>query len=476
MINPKKELFIWGPIDGRPIYVSYFMRAIASYLPKLYLYKLPEVVFFFIKTKMTFISDFSDLIKCGRKYFNNWIMDDNNFEKVKKDYKNALGNLKELQNKITKEYLDSLSDKELENLYEEWHNLYLRFWDVGLVPELANWGGEQWLKEKLKFIRNESEFLRVLEKLSAPENLSFYQKEELELLSIKNISDKALEAHSNKYFWIGNSYFEQKILKKDYFKEILSKMDRSTINKRIGEIKGLPENAKNAKEEVFTKYNLDEETRKLSKRLSYSIWWQDARKEEIFIANHYVDLFLKQISNRKKIKFLDLKFYAGEELLELLKGKKVTQSVISERKKKCLFHYYKDKLAFETGEGILGKIKPFLEEKIEEKIDTIRGMVASIGKGYVKGKVRILLTPRNVNKMKKGEILVAPMTSPDYVIAMKKAAAIVTDSGGITSHAAIVSRELGVPCIVGTKIATKVLKDGMEVEIKANHGIVRIVK
>ena len=62
--------------------------------------------------------------------------------------------------------------------------------------------------------------------------------------------------------------------------------------------------------------------------------------------------------------------------------------------------------------------------------------------------------------------------SPDFVPAMKKASAIVTDEGGITCHAAVISRELGIPCVIGTKIATKVLKDGDLIEIKANHGLI----
>ena len=67
------------------------------------------------------------------------------------------------------------------------------------------------------------------------------------------------------------------------------------------------------------------------------------------------------------------------------------------------------------------------------------------------------------------------MTRPEYVTAMKKAAAIVTDEGGITCHAAIVARELGIPCIIGTKVATKTLKDGEMVEVRANHGYVRVI-
>jgi len=70
-------------------------------------------------------------------------------------------------------------------------------------------------------------------------------------------------------------------------------------------------------------------------------------------------------------------------------------------------------------------------------------------------------------------VLVIPMTRPEHVPYMKLASAIVTDDGGITCHAAIVSRELGKPCVIGTKIATQIFKDGDMVEVNANHGIVR---
>ena len=68
------------------------------------------------------------------------------------------------------------------------------------------------------------------------------------------------------------------------------------------------------------------------------------------------------------------------------------------------------------------------------------------------------------------------MTRPEFVPLLKQASAIITDEGGITSHAAIVSRELKIPCIIGTKVATKVLKDGDKVEVNANHGVVRIIE
>jgi pyruvate,water dikinase len=104
----------------------------------------------------------------------------------------------------------------------------------------------------------------------------------------------------------------------------------------------------------------------------------------------------------------------------------------------------------------------------------LKGLPASPGQGY--GKAHVIRDPQDIDEFKDGEILVTEMTAPDWVPAMKKAQAIVTDSGGMTCHASIVSRELGIPCIVGTKsrgqAATEVLKDGEEITVDASNGVV----
>jgi len=112
--------------------------------------------------------------------------------------------------------------------------------------------------------------------------------------------------------------------------------------------------------------------------------------------------------------------------------------------------------------------------KQKEELQELRGQVARPGK--VRGRVKLVFGYQHNTKVKRGDILVAVSTSPQLLPAMKLAAAFVTDMGGITSHAAIVARELKVPCIVGTKIATKILRDGDLVEVDANKGIVKIIK
>jgi len=118
------------------------------------------------------------------------------------------------------------------------------------------------------------------------------------------------------------------------------------------------------------------------------------------------------------------------------------------------------------------------KEKKEEKTITeektgkilVKGETASAG--VVSGPVKMIKDAKELNKIQKGDIMVTTMTNPDMVPAMQKAAGIVTDEGGLTSHAAIVSREMGIPCIVGTEIGTKVLKDNQIITVNATQGMV----
>lgn len=113
-------------------------------------------------------------------------------------------------------------------------------------------------------------------------------------------------------------------------------------------------------------------------------------------------------------------------------------------------------------------------KKDENRKVVAKGLPAS--PGTAAGRVHVILDPSHIDEFKEGEILVTEMTAPDWVPAMKKAKAIVTDSGGMTCHASIVSRELGIPCIVGTKsrgdAATTIIPDGIDVTVDATNGIV----
>ena len=100
----------------------------------------------------------------------------------------------------------------------------------------------------------------------------------------------------------------------------------------------------------------------------------------------------------------------------------------------------------------------------------LRGIPASAG--IVEGKVKIIGDGKKLSKFKDGDILVARITNPSMVMMISQASAIITDIGGLTSHPAILSRELGIPCVVGTEKATKLLKNGMKIKVDGTKGII----
>jgi pyruvate,water dikinase len=140
------------------------------------------------------------------------------------------------------------------------------------------------------------------------------------------------------------------------------------------------------------------------------------------------------------------------------------------KKSRTLFYHQGILHRFNYDKALENKLFSYNSNNSKE----IKGTVASVGK--VRGKAVIIKDYNDLDKEYNNCILVSVMTSPDITPAIKKAKAIITDEGGITCHAAIISRELNIPCIIGTKNATKVLRDGDLVEVDANRGIVKILK
>lgn len=193
--------------------------------------------------------------------------------------------------------------------------------------------------------------------------------------------------------------------------------------------------------------------------------------EEIFLPK-----LLSKIAQQTKISPVLLWYVFPKEIIAFLKdGKTIDINVLKERKK-----HYEWLMKKEDENYYFGKdadLKKYLTIKNDFKmLDTkeIKGYAAS--PGIVKGYVKCIMTIKDLIKVHKGDVIVAPMTDLNYMTAMKNAAAFVTDEGGITCHAAIVAREMRKPCIIGTKIATTVLKDGDIVEVNADNGTVTLVK
>ncbi|PIN76360.1 hypothetical protein COV17_02805 [Candidatus Woesearchaeota archaeon CG10_big_fil_rev_8_21_14_0_10_36_11] len=195
----------------------------------------------------------------------------------------------------------------------------------------------------------------------------------------------------------------------------------------------------------------------------------DYRRKGIF----YIQNLFAEIGKRMGVSLKNVAYLTESEIINFLNGKQVNLHKGKKRQEGFLM-YMKDGKYICIDHAIneeLVKIG-FSEEEI--KVSEIKGTVACRGKAI--GTVKIVRTVHDILKIKKGDILVAVTTHPDYVPAMQKSAAIVTDEGGMLSHAAIVSRELGIPCVVGTTNATKILRHGSKVEVDATNGVIRVIE
>ncbi len=183
--------------------------------------------------------------------------------------------------------------------------------------------------------------------------------------------------------------------------------------------------------------------------------------------------FYKAVAEALDVPYENWTSLRGEEIALGLEGGDVPN--VSQRNIRSSYvAYLKDDIDWLFGAPALEVVNE-IERTIDGKLQLkeFKGQIAFRGK--VTGKVRVAETPRDAALIEDGEILVTSMTSPDYVPAMKKSGAIVTNEGGLLSHAAIMSREFRKPCIIATKIATRVLKTGDLIEVDAERGVVRVI-
>ncbi|MBT7928370.1 phosphoenolpyruvate synthase, partial [Candidatus Peregrinibacteria bacterium] len=179
------------------------------------------------------------------------------------------------------------------------------------------------------------------------------------------------------------------------------------------------------------------------------------------------------LAKRTNLSFKQVAYLTENEILEFLSGSSVNIELAKSRREHGFMMFQREGKMICIDKNIKRELEKIGFHQKEQRTEKIKGSCAC--KGKVRGKVVLVYTIHDILKVKKGDILVAVTTHPDYVPAMQKAAAIVTDEGGILSHAAIVARELGIPCIVGTGNATTVLDYGVEVEVDAEKGTVEII-
>jgi phosphoenolpyruvate synthase/pyruvate phosphate dikinase len=277
----------------------------------------------------------------------------------------------------------------------------------------------------------------------------------------------------------GAIFVENLSFTKEEYLERLTNLLTKNIDEEISRIKKSRKKDDANYKKIIKKYNFDQRLQLLVEAVRNFIFLRtfttEASDKLLFITRNTI---LEEAAKRLNLSSEEIVTLSSNEIVNLLTGNmQSAKSLINKRQRGYAIVWVNGNNFIKFGKEAT-KLQKSVSDRFKIKKDlakkkAIKGTPASLGK--VKGVVKVLSSHEEVGKVHKGDILVTSMTTPDYIFAMEKAAAFVTDEGGITCHAAIVAREFGVPCIVGTINTTKLLKDGNLVEVNANKGIVTIL-
>lgn len=296
---------------------------------------------------------------------------------------------------------------------------------------------------------------RILEEKGLLEKL----KDSIESILVGLKKDKALlqriQNHVKEYEWVGTHHFWGEPLSVEKFLKSLVNLKETDQKKKI---KDLP------RELEFLA------------RVAGDIGFLRQYSAEIFdLVAFKARGFLEEIAKKLKLNYEELLLLTPTEISIYLKKRiqPIKNNLAKRNKGFCVLIKSGKEIVVDGPREVAGFIKELVPQR-DLSAKQLKGVVAS--EGYAKGIVKVFLVPEELTKMKQGDILVTTMTTPDFVPLMQRAAAIITDIGGLLSHAAIISREMKKPCIIGTDVSTKVLRDGDLVEVDANKGVVKILK
>jgi phosphohistidine swiveling domain-containing protein len=271
-----------------------------------------------------------------------------------------------------------------------------------------------------------------------------------------DIKDK-LAAHVKDYEWVGRVLFSG---------------EKFTLSKLLQQIKNVDSNVHDSDINLEST-NPDEPVLRCAKTIAFL---NQTGAEYFVVFSTKILPFLEKIAETANVDYNDLLYVLPSEIYT--NGVLTINKDVISRRKKHRFVMYTDqgnKGQLSEDEEVVRDLEKFIPaapETADEKI--LKGQIGYTG--VVKGRVRVVISGEDFPNFRDGEILVTTMTTTDFIILMQRSSAVVTDMGGILSHAAIFSREMKKPCVIGTRFATKILKDGDMVEVDAEKGIVRIIE
>ncbi len=380
--------------------------------------------------------------------------------------------------------LSNLANKELAEIFKKSYQLANDFSAYGYIPVLS----DHYYNKFTSFLKS------LIDSYQIPVNLNITKQELFNLLTTPtrkipsqiareelagllhhNVTEEQLREHYKKWYWLtfGHLGPEQTF---EYFSSEIKELLNS-------------EELMNS-EQSFIDYEKDIQNQQIEyeKLLSFS----EADKYYFFVAQTFT--YLKGLRMEllfgiyalwsKMLDVLSKRFFVPKKFLYycsiselvswLLADKEIPGEILQERSRFCVWvAETENEQSILIGQNALEYLKEHAEEEkeINKDVFVVHGTIACSGR--VSGKVKIINKISEIKKIEEGDILLSVATNPALLPAMKKAIAFVTDTGGINSHAAIVAREMKKPCIIGTKMATKIFKDGDMIEVDAMKGEIR---
>lgn len=447
---------------------------------------LGALISFMKKDYAVFYWDKDQMDRAARAFFGRY-QNEEKLNELFRDFETRAHVLEKLYKTRTQDEIIAYSEDALVRFAKEIWDAYEEFWKLSLFIDAFDVGFdvEKTTEIKERHCLSDAE----VAVLTTPEDMPFVNKRLFRLLSIVQKIARRGDLSKGELEKIVHTSpdIRDYIADYDYYKSNYSHISHITEAETVEEIQNLLKDNR-WKEEykklgaygktvrkniqaVLRTHRLKQNPLFLFQKL---VFWREYRKQINLMGIHLMHYMLFSLERKTGIPYLYLKHLTFDEIENALRGL-VTREQLARR--------YETGVLFSTVENhyrvIEGSEAESIHQELEEKIKgrgdgkVLVGQVAC--QGYARGTARIILGQEDFHRFGEGEILVTGMTRPEFVPLMRKAAGIVTNEGGITCHAAIVSRELGKPCIIGTQKATQLIKDGDVVEVRANHGTVRIL-
>lgn len=376
-----------------------------------------------------------------------------------------------------------MTDKQIFKVVDPVIKLQERVRILGVMLNGLVLDGRGHLSNKLRteisrFFNDNKDFDKLWALLTQVTRLSMRQQRELEIAKLakareplnKKISD--LKKIYQKYCWLDYMYYGPPATWQDYQQELRAALQNNIKSKLKVDLQKLSRDQRS----LMERYKFNNRAKHLVWLAQQVLWQKGWRKDVEYHGFYSYEPMFREIAKRKGEKdWRNLLYMFPWELESFILYTRPTPKELSDRRAYSILIVKGPKyVKLLTGNAAKKYYKTLDIKDVGKGLKGAKGQCAFAGKAG--GMVKIVQVPSDMHKMKRGDILVSQATSPDLLPAMKKAAAIVTNTGGLICHAAITARELKIPCVVGTTNATLVFKDGDKVEVDATKGIVRKVK